>query len=154
MHLEGVSFAAEDFALLCICAMEAFEPLSDGCMFRSSSFALPVSQPKRTNILFELISIASQPSGWGLFLPLLITCSLVQRFSNSSAQIDAGSRRIMPHVCRLGKDYSQRAGSILRSATVVICIGSSMDARARFRSAKAAGQRLRVIHKTHTSTTL
>ena len=34
----------------------------------------------------------------------------------------------MPHVSRLGKDYSQRAGSTLRSA-ILICIGSSMDAR-------------------------
>ena len=62
---------------------------------------------------------SSQPPGWDFFPPLLITCSLVQRFSNNSAQIDAGSRRTMPHVSRLGKDYSQRAGSTLRSTIVI-----------------------------------
>ncbi len=124
----GVSIAATEFALLCICAFEVFETVTGGCIFRSISFARPVSQPMRSNKLTELFSIATQPDGWDCFPPLFITCSLVQRFSNNSAQIDTGSRSTMPHERRLGKDYSQRAGSTLRSA-IVICIGSSMDAR-------------------------
>jgi hypothetical protein len=124
----GVSIAATNFALLCICAFEVFETVTGGCIFRSISFARPVSQPMLSNTLSAIFPIATQPNGWDSFRPLLITCSLVQRFSNNSAQIDTGSRSTMPHERRLGKDYSQRAGSTLRSA-IVICIGSSMDAR-------------------------